>query len=507
MRPVSNKARIAWAVLGALVVCGVAAARSGNVVLTKGELLWGQYRSHKGVIALPPSPRRLDAESRTGGSPQVSDYPIAGVSSVLLRCQRPGRPFFTPEGAVASEAALAALREEVDAVYRLDMLPIVVLFDPDPSCLLASVDAYERAAVALVDSLKEDYWFLVCIADRCDPDVWGTGTPGAGPVALVRAVAQRVADADKGQVIAAGGSDDETNGLLLQDESPVRVIMRRTDRLSPAADRDWAAYGVPIIDVVDAAAVDGQALEKGVRTVLEQPAYGFAIEYPQAPGNGGASPAALLDELHGFADACQKGLRRAAPPDRADTASLKPGEQEDGFVSLFNGKDLSGWVELSEPGNFVVKEGAITLTKYTGGWLRSWDAYGDFAFRGEYKIAEGGNSGFFLRAPLVGRQSRIGFEFQIRGQAPEAATSPDSTGSIYDVRPPDVNCMRPGEWNEVEITCVGTEVRIVWNGQLAHHFRYEEVEAMGNRATRGYIGLQDHHNPVQFRNLRIKRLD
>ena len=128
-------------------------------------------------------------------------------------------------------------------------------------------------------------------------------------------------------------------------------------------------------------------------------------------------------------------------------------------------------------------------------------------FRGEYKIRKGGNSGFYIRTPPVGRNSRIGFEYQIRGQANDAKTSRDSTGSLYDVRAPNGNFFKQGEWNSVEITCIGEHVKIVLNGKVIHDIDYDEVDFLKNRATRGYIGLQDHHDFVQFRNLRIKALD
>ena len=127
--------------------------------------------------------------------------------------------------------------------------------------------------------------------------------------------------------------------------------------------------------------------------------------------------------------------------------------------------------------------------------------------RAEFKIRDGGNSGIFVRTPLVGRNSRIGLEFQILGQSRDAPANRDSTGSIYDARSPAGNFMKPGQWNEAEITCVGTKVKIILNGEVAHDFRYEEVDFIKNRATRGYIGLQDHHNAVQFRKVRIKPLE
>jgi hypothetical protein len=81
-------------------------------------------------------------------------------------------------------------------------------------------------------------------------------------------------------------------------------------------------------------------------------------------------------------------------------------------------------------------------------------------------------------------------------------------GSIYSVRPPDENRANPpGEWNEIEVTCIGPTIRIVWNGKEVHNVHYDDYPTLKNRKEMGYIGLTDHRGYVRFRNLRIKPLD
>jgi len=188
-------------------------------------------------------------------------------------------------------------------------------------------------------------------------------------------------------------------------------------------------------------------------------------------------------------------------------------ERREGFAPLFNGKDLSGWVVPDD--TWAVKDGVIVCSGKPGGWLRSARQYANFILRGEYKISPKGNSGVFVRAPIVGRASRIGMEMQILddyGKAPNK----NSTGSIYDVIAPAKNMSKPaGEWNSFEITCNGRWVRFVLNGEKVVHVnlddpainaRLPETHKLYKRLRRGYIGLQNHSSHVEFRNLRIKEL-
>lgn len=187
-----------------------------------------------------------------------------------------------------------------------------------------------------------------------------------------------------------------------------------------------------------------------------------------------------------------------------------------GFVSLFNGVNLEGWGEVGPP-CWSVQDGVIQcsgLSESTG-WLRSNRMYRDFILRLEYRIAPGGNSGIFLRAPHYGRSSRLGMELQIQ----DDGTSPPSntcTSAVYSVVTPRVNPARPaGEWNQVEITLKDRHLRVVWNGQLVHDIYLDDPALSANlprthllyrRPNWGYIGLQNHRSLVEFRNIFLKEL-
>jgi hypothetical protein len=191
-----------------------------------------------------------------------------------------------------------------------------------------------------------------------------------------------------------------------------------------------------------------------------------------------------------------------------DNSALSPAERDEGFIALFNGRDLSGWWYWGDNHNtFKVNEaGEIEYVESGGSAIMTRDRYADFVLRLEFLIEQGGNSGIFLRSPRAARQSYIGMEFQIHGD-PDAPVGDDMVGALYKQLPPLVNASRPaGEWNELEITCQGPHLKAILNGTVIQDTNLDEHPELKHRLRSGFIGLQDHDNYVKFRNVRIKPL-
>jgi hypothetical protein len=176
--------------------------------------------------------------------------------------------------------------------------------------------------------------------------------------------------------------------------------------------------------------------------------------------------------------------------------------------SLFNGRDLSGWVVM-HGGDWTVEDGVLvgrngqnwsTDPEVSGSWLRSERSYQDFILDLEYTIE--GNSGIFIRSGLEKNPAFTGYEMQVlsdHGRAP----SKGSAGSLYDVIAPTQNMTRPtGQWNQARILVEGTRIQIILNGELVVDFDD------ATRSTGGYLGLQNHDDKsvVKFRNIRITEL-
>ena len=71
---------------------------------------------------------------------------------------------------------------------------------------------------------------------------------------------------------------------------------------------------------------------------------------------------------------------------------------EDGFVSLFNGRDLSGWVVKGNAAAFRVEDGCMVSDGGLGGeWIRSEKPYSNFVLRMDWMLSKTGNSGILIR--------------------------------------------------------------------------------------------------------------
>jgi hypothetical protein len=176
----------------------------------------------------------------------------------------------------------------------------------------------------------------------------------------------------------------------------------------------------------------------------------------------------------------------------------------------FNGKDLAGWVPIAG-GEWVAADGVLTARNgkdwstdpsRTGSWLRTEKEYGDFDLALEYAIVKPrSNSGIFFRSGLERNPAFTGYEVQIHDD-PGSPPRKSGPGAIYDVVAPSKNRVRPvGEWNQVRIVARGPRIRVHVNGQMV-------IDHVGDRAPRGYIGLQNHdeRSEVKFRNVLIAAL-
>jgi hypothetical protein len=190
-----------------------------------------------------------------------------------------------------------------------------------------------------------------------------------------------------------------------------------------------------------------------------------------------------------------------------------------GFVPLFNGKDLTGWkVRAGKPDNWTVENGMIVCRGQGGSWLGTEREYANFEVRLEYRLKPAGNSGVYLRAPAKGGISREGMEIQLLDDNhPRYATLDfyQYTGSIYHVVPPTRRAGKPaGQWNHIAIRAAGRRVSVTLNGKRVvdadlDWYRQDPAVAKehpGLARTTGYLGLQSHTDRVEFRDLEIKEL-
>ncbi len=192
-------------------------------------------------------------------------------------------------------------------------------------------------------------------------------------------------------------------------------------------------------------------------------------------------------------------------------------EAEEGFVSLFNGEDLSGWLGATD--GYFVDNAAIVSDPETGGNLYTESEFADFVLRFEFRLTPGANNGLGIRAPLEGDAAYVGMELQVLddGALVYANLQPyQYHGSVYGVAASERGHQRPaGQWNEQEVVAHGRRIRVTLNGTVIVDVDLDEVSTPATADGRdhpglarasGHIGFLGHGHRVEYRSIRIREL-
>ncbi len=207
------------------------------------------------------------------------------------------------------------------------------------------------------------------------------------------------------------------------------------------------------------------------------------------------------------------------------TPGEKPGDAPDDAVILFNGKDMSAWNKQ----DWDVKDGVMTV-KPGSGSIETKEKFGSVQLHIEFatpkkvnprQTGQGrGNSGVFFGK----------YEVQILDSYDNTTYFDGQCASIYKQRPPLVNvCRKPGEWQSYDIVFNRPELKIE-NGKVVEVVRpgyvtvfHNGVLVINHHEIEGVtywhdapkyephdpkmpIGLQDHGNLTQFRNIWVREI-
>jgi hypothetical protein len=188
-----------------------------------------------------------------------------------------------------------------------------------------------------------------------------------------------------------------------------------------------------------------------------------------------------------------------------------------GWVSLFNGKNLSGWRTPYSWGEARVVGKEVHLIGDKKFFLVTEKTYGDFVFEVDVFLPEGkANSGVMFRAHVAPNKV-TGYQAEVDGDPSRgwsgglydegrrmwfASPIRDNAASVEAFRKRAGNAFKRSDWNTFRITCQGKRLKIEVNGVVTSDVE-DDMDA------RGYIGLQHHGEQGQtykFRNARIKEL-
>jgi hypothetical protein len=225
-----------------------------------------------------------------------------------------------------------------------------------------------------------------------------------------------------------------------------------------------------------------------------------------------------------------------APLARAADNALTAAEKAEGYVLLFNGKDLDGF---KSPGTlnyckWIVEDGEIRTCLF-GHWpkyvppghLYTAKEYGNYVLKVDFKVPpapKGTHSGIILRVGGKPRDDEAaGLEINIYGPRPK----PDfySTGSFrHDLRAPTKEMLKnDGSWNTFVITVNKGMIAVELNGEKINELNLDEWDTAGKRPDgsahrltkvavkdlphTGAIGFRDDHgSPVWYKNIKLKPL-
>jgi hypothetical protein len=198
------------------------------------------------------------------------------------------------------------------------------------------------------------------------------------------------------------------------------------------------------------------------------------------------------------------------------------------FRDLFNGKDLSGWVNVNtEKDTWSVRDGLLVCTGKPIGVMRTEKQYENFLLHIEWRHMEaGGNSGVFAWSEGTvpeGRRLPKGLEVQMLeldwvnqhklkdGTLPPIAyvhgelfgagglqTTPDNPRGSRS-KSLENRCKGKGEWNEYDVVFVDGVVKLAVNGKFVNGVSQSSVR-------KGYLCLESEGAEIHFRNIRILEL-
>ncbi len=193
-------------------------------------------------------------------------------------------------------------------------------------------------------------------------------------------------------------------------------------------------------------------------------------------------------------------------------------KDKDGFVPLFNGKNLEGWEQRNGTAKYRVEDGAVVGKTNEGSpnsFLCTVKEYGDFELKFEVKVDDALNSGVQIRSKSKGDTK----DGRVHGPQVEIATN-GTAGYIYGEGlntgwltknmddPKAKAAFKKGEWNQFHVKAMGKSIKTWVNGVPVADLTDDQTGMMS-----GFIGLQVHGikagtgpYEVRWRNIVIKEL-
>ena len=222
-----------------------------------------------------------------------------------------------------------------------------------------------------------------------------------------------------------------------------------------------------------------------------------------------------------------EGMEAGGVEDQEAPVNRLAAEEEEAGWRLLSDGTLDAWRGYRRPdvpAGWSVTDGAIAFTPgVESGSIITRDQFADFELAFEWRVEERGNSGVFYKVTEAERAPYgTGPEYQVLDNAghPDGQQPETSAGANYALQAPVGDVTRPvGDWNQARIVVRGPRVEHWMNGvkiveyelwtdewrALVAKTKFAEWPSYG-MAGEGHVGLQDHGDPVWYRNVKIREL-
>ncbi|MDB4731425.1 DUF1080 domain-containing protein [bacterium] len=182
-------------------------------------------------------------------------------------------------------------------------------------------------------------------------------------------------------------------------------------------------------------------------------------------------------------------------------------EQSKGWISLFNGKDFTGWkIDKWNPESFSIEEGAMkchgepSMIYHVG----KAENFKDFHFVADVMTKPGANGGIFFHTKYQDKGWPIGHEAQIN----QTQGDPVKTGSVYIVKKNLEAPAKDNEWFHYEIIVKGNRVETKVDGETVVVYEEPKGQDGPRKLSSGTFGIQAHDpgSVVLVKNIKVKAL-
>ncbi|MGE5191472.1 MAG: DUF1080 domain-containing protein [Deltaproteobacteria bacterium] len=186
----------------------------------------------------------------------------------------------------------------------------------------------------------------------------------------------------------------------------------------------------------------------------------------------------------------------------AGTIGVSSADDKDGWISLFNGKDLTGW-KASEGVEWKVEKGEI-VTPPKRSHLFTEQEFKNFEYKVDCLTTPGSNSGLYVHTKYQDSFPDAGYEVQVN----QTHGDPVKSGSLYNVVKLFSSPVKDNEWYTYHITVKGKQITVRINDKVLYEYVEPEGVTGPRKLSKGSFAIQAHDpkSVARYKNIMVKPL-